>query len=54
MANARRLIKRKRMPNCELYAELFGVGSTTALIRCTELGINPDSNNSSRQEVDKT
>lgn len=44
MANARRLIKKTRMPNHVLYAELFGTGSTTSFRRCIELGLDPDSN----------
>ncbi len=53
MANARRLIKRTRMPNHVLYAELFGTGSTTAFKRCIDLGLDPDSNSVHKRKEDQ-
>lgn len=45
MANARRLIKaNKSTKNCSLYSELFGVGGTSSLSKCKELGLDPYSN----------
>jgi hypothetical protein len=48
MANARRLIKRKKaMLNAQLYSELFGCGSGTARMFCRNVGIDPDGNKTS-------
>jgi len=48
MANARRLIKKHRsMINWVLCMELFGLGSTSAIAKCKELGLDPDSNSTS-------
>lgn len=45
MSNARRLIKAKaKTSNAGLYMQLFGTGHGTAIRKCRELGIDPDSN----------
>ena len=55
MANARRLIKNsKATSNASLYGNLFGTGSTTASICCSNnLGLDPDSNVTSYNEMIK-
>lgn len=46
IANARKLIKAsKKTTNCQLYMNLFGTGMGTAIKRCIDLGLDPDSNN---------
>jgi hypothetical protein len=52
IANARRLIKAsKKTINWELYSELFGTGSTTAINRCSLIGLDPDSNKTSYNDM---
>mgnify|MGYP000721480071 CR=1 FL=1 len=52
MANARRLIKSNaRTSNGRLYSELFGCGCGSGRIACRELGLNPDCNKTSYQEM---
>ena len=55
MANARRLIKRKKATsNARLYMELFGAGQTAARVLCANtLGIDPDSNQTYFNEMMK-
>lgn len=54
MANARRLIKaHKRTSNGRLYMELFGTGFTTARIICNQMGLDPESNVTSYNEMIK-
>lgn len=52
MANSRRLIKAKKITsNGRLYMELFGTGLGTARNRCRELGLCPDCNETSYNEM---
>lgn len=51
IANARRLIRDKRMSNSRLYAELFGTGMGIAIKRCDEMGLCPESNKTSYSEM---
>jgi hypothetical protein len=52
MANARRLIKANKITsNGRLYSELFGTGMGTGQDRCRELGLDPDSNKTSYNEM---
>lgn len=52
MANARRIMKSKKITsNGRLYMELFGTGLGTARNRCRELGLCPDSNETSYNEM---
>jgi hypothetical protein len=52
MANARRLIKSNaRTSNGRLYSELFGCGCGSGRIACRELGLSPDCNKTSYQEM---
>ena len=47
IANARRMMKACRQSNRYLYSELFGTGSATAGVMCIELGLDPESNETS-------
>jgi hypothetical protein len=48
MANARQLIKaNKATSNGKLFMNLFGTGFGTARSRCRQIGLNPDSNETS-------
>jgi hypothetical protein len=52
MANARRLIKANvRTSNGRLYSELFGTGCGSGRSACRELGLNPDCNKTSYEEM---
>jgi hypothetical protein len=52
MANARRLIKANvRTSNGRLYSELFGTGCGSGRIACRQLGLNPDCNKTSYEEM---
>lgn len=51
IANARRLIRDKRMSNSKLYAELFGTGMGIAIKRCDEMSLCPESNKTSYSEM---
>ena len=52
MANARRLIKANKITsNAKLFMELFGTGMGTAMKRCRELGLCPESNKTSYSEM---
>ena len=54
MANARRLIKAKAITsNGRLYSELFGTGSGSGRDACRELGLNPDDNKTSYNDMCK-
>ena len=52
MANARRLInKHKATSNGRLYSEIFGTGSGTGRKGARDLGLDPDSNLTSYNEM---
>ena len=52
MANARRLIKARRITsNGRLYMELFGTGMGTGRARARELGLDPDGNETSYNQM---
>ncbi len=52
LANARRMIKKKAITsNGRLYSDLFGTGMSTGRIRARNLGLDPDSNITSYNEM---
>lgn len=51
LANVRLNIKRTRMTNAELYMNTFATGFGTARERCLELGLNPDDNITSYNDM---
>lgn len=52
MCNARKIIKAKaKTSNAGLYMQLFGTGHGTAIRKCKELGLDPDSNKTCYTEI---